>query len=898
MKNKKILNQKTNPYIYLYILVTIILTAIGMISYAWFTDKKSYTGNLEMGTVNISVDNGTDNQDVTFNISRAVGSLGGKIMPGDTVSCNVRIKNIGTEPCYYLVCFVNDNAVLSSSFNKDYYYNTTNLDTESSNNTIQKLGKLNAGENQTVSIKLEISSNLETGANQSTEINCTIYAIQQANLSESNAYIEIQKMKSAQYPTSIVMNLYNEDGTPSAGSNSITSRVELAYTDSTKKQFYIDASKISSNLTNSAGEQLYFYSTASYNSTTSTSKYIEDSPQSNIALMNTSLLSKTDTAATSYLAKLSKAQNFDLTYDLNNKIIYNTPNYGISLYPVFLSPNYGNTDTTKNTYVKGTTPYLIISKDKSTTDVAEFQGHTNLKAVVIPNTFSTINTGNFDSCSNLKYVILPTSNLTTLARQAFSRSGIEEIYLPDCITALNNTTDKPGAFAACTSLKSARLPKNCSNSSVAFYSCSNLKSIIWGENMESVDYASFRGCFKLSDIILPNTIKTIGAQAFAQCTNLTNINFNTNLQLIDQQAFYGCSNLKYVDFPISLKSIGLNAFNKTNLTGEIGIPYQCEILKNSNSPFLELENLTSFYLKDANGNRITETTFTGVNGEITYFTNGDGCLYKKLNGNNVRLELFPGGYINKEFRIGANVTEFRRFELENSYTVERFVVDKNNEYFENDSYGVIYVKKQTSYDGRTFTKNMLLSCPTGATFTSYTMKDGISGIYLFSTEKLEHLTIPTNTTMTTIPGCCFQGAKKLKTINSNIDGVFDLSGLNITRIGYKSFEYCYELKEMILPASCDTIESGAFLYSGITKLTTYSTTKLTLNNSHGYVKSGDLLKNTGRYVENGTEKFKGLQQLYIVNSSLATEYQNDSEWNVYLNKADGEDYKLTISVIA
>lgn len=875
MKKEQKLSRNTRPYLYVCILVAIILATIGLISYAWFTDKKEYTGDLEMGTVKISVDNGNDNQDVSFNLSRAFGRLTNKVMPGDTISCNVRIKNIGSEPCYYLVCFVNDNAVLSANFNKDYYYSTTSSSTEFSNSTTHKLGKLDPNKNQTVAVELEISPNLTTGQNQSTEIKCSIFAIQQANLSESEAYELIQQMKSERYPNSAVINLYNEDGTPSNGNNSITSPVQIAYTDSTKSQFYLDATSLNQNLTNSSGEELYFYSTVPYSSTTSASKYIETTKQNNISYMNTSSTSKTDTSSTSYLAKLSNAQNYDLTYDLNNKIVYNTPNYGVNLYPVFLKPNYGNTDTSLNTYVKGTTPYLIISKDKISTSRAEFLNNTNIKAVVIPNTISTITEGTFVNCSNLKYVTFPTSNLTTLGYQSFCRTAIEELIIPDCIKNLNNSTNYAGAFSYNTNIKTVYLGKGIASLSAAsFYNCSNLENIYFNNNLES-----------------------IGIGVFNKCTKLSNVNLPNSLQMIGEQAFLGCSSLKTINLPNSLKSLNTAVFQQSGLTGEIGLPYQCEILGTSNSAFVEITGITGFYIKDANGNRITETTFTGQSGEITYLTNGDGCLYKKLDGNNIRLELFPGGYVNKEFRIGANVTQFRRFELENSYNVEKFIVDKNNEYFENDSYGVIYVKKQTTYDGRTFTKDMLLNCPTGATFTSYTMKDGVSGVYLFAARNLEHLTIPTNTTMTTIPGCCLQGANKLKTINSSVDGVFDLSGLNITEIGYKSFEFCYGLKEMILPASCTTIDNAAFRCSGITKLTTYATTKLTLNTG-SYLESGKLLDKTGTYFENGVEKYKGLQNIYVLNNDLIAQYQNDNEWNTYLSKADGEDYKLNISVIA
>jgi hypothetical protein len=55
----------------------------------------------------------------------------------------------------------------------------------------------------------------------------------------------------------------------------------------------------------------------------------------------------------------------------------------------------------------------------------------------------------------------------------------------------------------------------------------------------------FYNCSKLTSIILPVSVTSIGSNTF-QNTGLSGINIPTNLNSIGSQAFYGCSNLKTV----------------------------------------------------------------------------------------------------------------------------------------------------------------------------------------------------------------------------------------------------------------------------------------------------------------------------------------------------------------
>ena len=54
----------------------------------------------------------------------------------------------------------------------------------------------------------------------------------------------------------------------------------------------------------------------------------------------------------------------------------------------------------------------------------------------------------------------------------------------------------------------------------------------------------FKGCSNLAEIIVPNSVKSIGAGAFESCTNLASVTLPTAIKEIGSKAFDKCTNLK------------------------------------------------------------------------------------------------------------------------------------------------------------------------------------------------------------------------------------------------------------------------------------------------------------------------------------------------------------------
>ena len=94
----------------------------------------------------------------------------------------------------------------------------------------------------------------------------------------------------------------------------------------------------------------------------------------------------------------------------------------------------------------------------------------------------------------------------------------------------------------------------------AFYGCTSLTSITIPGSVTEIDRYAFGGCTSLASIIIPDGVTSIGHSAFSGCTSLTSITIPNGVTSIDRMAFYGCTSLKGITIPDSVRSIEEYAF--------------------------------------------------------------------------------------------------------------------------------------------------------------------------------------------------------------------------------------------------------------------------------------------------------------------------------------------------
>ena len=236
-----------------------------------------------------------------------------------------------------------------------------------------------------------------------------------------------------------------------------------------------------------------------------------------------------------------------------------------------------------------------------------FSNCTDLNSIVIPKKLISIGANAFSGCKGLKSVFWNAENAVNndfYSRSAFYDSPVETfVFGPDvkqipreCCSRLTKVSvieipegvEKIGsyAFSECTGLSSVTIPETVKIIETgAFDLCSNISAVrfnaiecsvdvkyglfynspvdyfVFGPNVMSIPTRICFGLTNLTNIVLPQSVKSIGGFSFYGCVGLTQMDIPQNVKTINESAFYNCSNISKLEIPDSVESIGVDAFN-------------------------------------------------------------------------------------------------------------------------------------------------------------------------------------------------------------------------------------------------------------------------------------------------------------------------------------------------
>ena len=131
---------------------------------------------------------------------------------------------------------------------------------------------------------------------------------------------------------------------------------------------------------------------------------------------------------------------------------------------------------------------------------------------------------------------------------------------------LNNTLLKIGdnAFSGC-SIRELILPDSIKSiGKFSFDNCDELTKVKLSANLKTIPEQTFLGCEQLQEIKLPDNLEVIESNAFTSCRSLENITLPSNLKKLDSGAFDNCQKLKSIVLPSSLNDVGQNIFSGCN----------------------------------------------------------------------------------------------------------------------------------------------------------------------------------------------------------------------------------------------------------------------------------------------------------------------------------------------
>ena len=195
-----------------------------------------------------------------------------------------------------------------------------------------------------------------------------------------------------------------------------------------------------------------------------------------------------------------------------------------------------------------------------------FLGCTSLANITIPDSVKSIRFSAFEGCTSLTHVTIP-NGVTNIDNSVFKGcTALTDVTIPDSVTSIGSYS-----FENCSSLTSIKLPNNLTRIGYsAFEGCTNITSIDIPNTVTSIEGRAFSGC-KITSCVIPNGVTEMGTGVFYNCTELTEATIGNNVKTIETFTFLNCAKLKNIVLPDTLTSIGQQAFRACALT-TINIP--------------------------------------------------------------------------------------------------------------------------------------------------------------------------------------------------------------------------------------------------------------------------------------------------------------------------------------
>jgi hypothetical protein len=261
--------------------------------------------------------------------------------------------------------------------------------------------------------------------------------------------------------------------------------------------------------------------------------------------------------------------------------------------------------------------------------------------------------------SGCKTTVIP-STVTSIAQYAFGNNKeLTSIVIPNSVQAIGRQ-----AFMNCDGLNTISLPGHIILGLHSFYDCDNLEKIYisnlsdWCSSDKDEwivakntypGYKLYVDNVEVNDLIIPNTITSVGEESFTYCGSITSVTIPSSMNEIKSWSFYGCKNLESVSIPNTITSIGIQAFEGCASLTSITIPSSVNSI--GEKAFNECSGLTSVVIERTRpisidsycfSNRTNATLFVPVGSTAAYEAADYWNEFKEIVEYDINVEITMG----------------------------------------------------------------------------------------------------------------------------------------------------------------------------------------------------------------------------------------------------------------
>lgn len=182
----------------------------------------------------------------------------------------------------------------------------------------------------------------------------------------------------------------------------------------------------------------------------------------------------------------------------------------------------------------------------TTIGTESFRSCVNMTSIIIPNNVVSIRENAFGRNRSLSSVIIG-KNVRSIGNYAFFSCAITSIKIPDSLTYLYSYV-----FQSCSKLNSVYISDLEAWCRISFYS--------YDANPLYYAHHLFLNGEKITNLIIPNNVNSIGQYTFYYCTDFISVTITNDVTSIGKDAFSYCSGLTSLTIGSSVASLGTNPF--------------------------------------------------------------------------------------------------------------------------------------------------------------------------------------------------------------------------------------------------------------------------------------------------------------------------------------------------
>ena len=355
------------------------------------------------------------------------------------------------------------------------------------------------------------------------------------------------------------------------------------------------------------------------------------------------------------------------------------------------------------------------------------------------------------------------------------------------------------AFFDCRFLSNIVIPDSVNSiGDGAFFDCRSLSNIVIPDSVNCIGDRAFDNCSSLRSVVIPDGVTSIGESAFSGCSSLCSVVIPNGVTRIGDCAFQFCSSLTNIVIPDGVTSIGKSAFNSCSSLRSVVIPNSVTSI--GNNAFGHCKSLT---------NIVIPGSVTTIGGSAF-----SGC--KSLSS-----VVIPESVVN------LNGNPFCSWNGELKCLSPYFIYD-TKVLFDKDKSKIIAFrdKNTTSYVIPDYVTSIGDSAFSDcSSLSDIVIPDSVNSIgneAFWCCSSLSSLVIPES--VTSIGGGAFLGCSDLADIvipksltnirNWAFFGCSSLSDIvipdSVSCIGVRAFAYCKSLRSVVIPDSVTNIDAWSF----------------------------------------------------------------------------------------